>query len=75
MQMINKLINSNDILFDIWSDSPLCDILNSANDNGEVIIALTKSKYDKAAGMNEIPVEFHKYSSGVLENLVVVLSI
>ena len=52
----------------MWSDSPLCGILNSPSDNDEVIIAKKKSKYDKAAGMEGIPIEF-------LENLLVVISI
>ena len=42
MKTIYKFINSNDILFDTWSDSPLCDILNSPSDKDEIIIALQK---------------------------------
>ena len=53
----------------------MCDILNSPSDNDKVIIAFKNSKYDKTAGVDEIAVEFHKYSSGVLENLRVILSI
>ena len=73
MQKIDEFINSNEVLFDTLHESPLCDILNSPIDKGEVIIALRKSKNNKAAGIDGLPIEFYKYSGGVLDNLLVAL--
>ena len=74
MKKIDEFINSNEVLFDTLHESPLCDILNSPSDKDEVIIALRKSKNDKAAGIDGLPVELYKYSGGVLDNLLVALS-
>ena len=73
MQKIDEFINSNEVLFDTLHESPLCDILNSLIDKDELIIALRKSKNNKAAGIDGLPVEFYKYSGGVLDNLLVAL--
>ena len=73
MQKIDEFINSNELLFDTLHESSLCDILNSPIDKDEVIIALRKSKNNKAAGIDGHPVEFYKYSGGVLDNLLVAL--
>ena len=73
IRTIECLMESNGTINKPPVDGPLNDVLNAPIIKNEVLSAIKRLKNNKAAGIDNIPAEFFKFSNGVLLEPIVLL--